>query len=192
MFVEHPARGAEALSDACDRFRTMHAHLIDRYVQCGYELAWLAEERGDMAKVTSVLAGIEARKLPESRLAAGFRDLAAGNHAQVVTTMTAHADELAAGKFWPKWRSVDAHLLVAVAADKLGDRATAVAQAERALATIDELGDFAKSTFVQRRRGRVLAMLAMLGVEKHREAALAWAQLAGGYEQRIAELSSGR
>jgi hypothetical protein len=64
-----------------------------------------------------------------------------------------------------------------------------VAQAQQAVTTIDELGDFASSTFVQRRRGRALAMLVLAGQPQHREAALAWAKLAG-YEQRIAALSS--
>jgi hypothetical protein len=58
---------------------------------------------------------------------------------------------------------------------------------------IDSLDTIISLPHVQRRRGRVLAMLAMLGagdVAARKEAALAWARLAGGYEVRIAELTA--
>jgi hypothetical protein len=103
------------------------------------------------------------------------------------------ATKLGAGDFWDRSRSVDANILAALAAHHLRDRAAEARHAEAALATIDSLDAIIAQTYIQRRRGRVLAMLAMLGVgdvAARKKAALDWARLAGGYETRIVELTA--
>jgi hypothetical protein len=174
----------------------MHAHLLDKIEQCSYEQAWLAEERGDAREAADALARITRAISPEGAIAAGYRDLLAGRGADAAPAMAALADTLArSDAFWPRWRAVDARLVAAIAADRAGDRAAAVAHAERALAGITALGGFAKTSFVQRRRGRVLALIAgwRAGDVAARTAdALAWARLAGGYDARIAELTGSR
>ena len=191
MFTEHPQRSAELLSEGCDGYRRMHAHMVDVIEVCSYELAWLAEERGDLRATSDELAYIKRDWLPEGALAAGLRDLVAGKHAEVAQAMSALADELSrATFFWRRWRAVDARLIAAIAADKAADRPRAIASAEAAVAAIDGLGEFAKSPFVKRRRGRALALLALWGDPKRRAEAIAWAELAGGYEERLAALRS--
>jgi eukaryotic-like serine/threonine-protein kinase len=193
MFVEHAARSAEILRDACGRYREMHPHLVEKITQCAYEVAWLAEERGDASEVADALAAV-VEPGPEATIAAGYRDLLAGDHAAAARAMTEAAATLSAGSFWARWRAVDAYFVAALAADKLGQRAVAISSAERALAALDGLGELAATSFVQRRHGRLLAWLALAGagdVPARTEAALAWAQLAGGYDARIAALSGG-
>jgi tetratricopeptide (TPR) repeat protein len=196
MFVEHPQRSADLLRDACALLSRLHAHLRDRVEQCSYELAWLAEERGDVREATGVLARIAEGDSPEAMLAAGYRALLAGEPADAAREMTALAERLErASGFWLRWRVVDAHLLAALANDLHGQRDRASAHAERALAALDALGEFTKVSFVQRRRGRLLAMLAAWNagdVEARVAGALEWAQRAGGYEARVAALTRSR
>jgi tetratricopeptide (TPR) repeat protein len=194
MFVEHPQRSADLIRDACHRYRRLHPHIVDMVEMCSYELAWLAEERGDLKAAADELVHVQRTTLSEGELAIGYRELVAGKHAEALKAMSELADRLAsAPHFWRNWRAADAHIVVAIAADKLGDRKRAIAAAERALAAIDKLGDFATSTFVQRRRGRVLAMLALWGagdVTARTAEAIAWAKRAGAYEERVAALTS--
>jgi hypothetical protein len=196
MFVEHPQRSADLLRAACTQLARLHPHLVERVEQCTYELAWLAEERGDAREATELLARITRDATPEGKLAGGYRALLAGEHAEAARAMGAFAELLAEKPgFWLPWRGVDAHLLAALASDAAGDRADAIAHAERAVAAIDALGDFAAASYVRRRHGRLLALLAGWNagdVRARTDGALAWARLAGGYDARIAALTGSR
>jgi eukaryotic-like serine/threonine-protein kinase len=196
MFVEHPQRSADLLRAACTPLARLHPHLVERVEQCSYELAWLAQERGDAHEATEVLARITRDVAPEGVLAVGYRALLAGKPADAARAMAAFAERLAKQSgFWLRWRGVDARLVAALAADAIGDRAGAIAHAERAVGVIDGLGDFAASSFVRRRHGRLLALLAQWNagdVRARTDGALAWARLAGGYDARVAALTGSR
>jgi len=194
MFVEDSRRSAALLRDACTRYRRMHEHVVEKIEQCAYELAWLAEERGDRAEASDVLRDMPDTASPEGAIAHGYRALLAGDYSAAIAMMTAFVADHRHDTFWPRWRVVDAQLVAALAADRANDRTRAIELAEGALAAVDSLGDFAATSFVQRRRGRLLAMLASWGVgdvTKRTAEALAWARRAG-YAERIAAFRSSR
>jgi eukaryotic-like serine/threonine-protein kinase len=192
MFIEDPRRSLTLVRDQIDRYRTMHPHLARKVGQAAYQVVWLAEELGDVALAREALTWITEPSIVAYPLAEGYRALFAGEYQRTVREMTELANKLETAKDpWDRVRSVDANLIAALAAQKLDDRATAVARAEAALALLDKVE--LDTPLVQRRRGRLNAMLALAGagnVAARKQAALAWARLAGGYEARIAQLTA--
>jgi tetratricopeptide (TPR) repeat protein len=184
MYIENPTRSREMLREIASRYREIHPHLVERIGRTSYQVLWLAEEAGDLDAARAALAEIGDNDPAVSPLASGYRLLLAGNYRETLSTMAEVATKLGAGDFWDRSRSVDANILAALAAHHLRDRAAEARHAEAALATIDSLDAIIAQTYIQRRRGRVLAMLAMLGVgdvAARKKAALDWARLAGGY-----------
>ena len=192
MFIAHPQRSAARLTATCDRYRAMHPHLSEKIMQCAYEVLWLAEERGDVRAAREAMAAFATPNALEGQIALAYGELFAGRPAVAARAMRAAAAAFAKRPhFWARWRSIDARLLAAIAAYQAGQREAAIADAEQTLTSLGGLGDFASSVFVQRRRGRVLALLAVLGagdVVARADAAITWAASAGGYDDRIAVL----
>ncbi len=190
MFVEHPQRARTLLAAACGRYRQFHPRLVERATQCAYELAWLAEEGGDVAGAAKELASIAPGKL-EARVAVGYQLLLAGRFVEADRSMIATADELAKEPhFWMRWRGVDALIVAATAEHRNGEVARERATLERALSTISELEGLKATTFYQRRLARIHRMLAgiVASPAEHAREALAWYRAAGGYDDVIAEL----
>lgn len=193
MFVENPQRASELLRNACSRYRELHPHLTEKVTQCSYELAWLAEERGDEAELRTALAAANHPKNAETRIGKGYLRLAAGDAAGAARDMLVFADELSAGQgFWSSWRSVDALIVAAIAEHRLGDRARETMLVDRALGAIAKLDGIATTTFYKRRLARLHAMRARLGgaATVHAAAAATWYRVAGGYEALVAELDA--
>ncbi len=191
MFVEPPGRVRSLLRDACTRYRQLHPHLVERAAQCAYELAWLAEEQGDVADAQTQLETID-RKPVEARVAEGFRLLLAKKLAEADASMMVVGEKLLAeSHFWPRWRGVDALLVAAIAQTGLGDRVRARSTLERALSSMTELRALRETTFYRRRLARVHAMLANLGAgEQHKRLALDWYRGIAGYEAAVATLEA--
>jgi hypothetical protein len=176
MFVEDHRRAAQIIDDTCRTYLALHPHLVERVGHCVYEQGWLAEERGDRADARAAFAAFPESDLLERPLARGYLALLDGK--PDAAGMRALAESYAArSDVWSKWRAVDAWIVVALS-DPAGERAAL----ESALAAVDRLGEFAKTTFVKRRRGRILRRLVELGDRDpvHLADARAWAAL-GGY-----------
>jgi hypothetical protein len=193
MFVEHPQRASELLRTACGRYRRLHPHLTEKVTQCSYELAWLAEERGDETELRDALAAANHPKNAETRIGKGYLQLVDGDAAGAARDMLAFADQLSAGQgFWSSWRSVDALIVAALAEHRLGDRARETMLVDRALGAMAKLDGISTTTFYRRRLARLHAMRARLGgaVTVHATAAATWYRAAGGYDALVAELDA--
>jgi hypothetical protein len=193
MFIANAEQAKATLSAAVEATHRMHPHLSFA-APYEYHLAWIVEELGDPAAARRMFDTIELTDEDEGTLVKCYRALLAGDAERALSDASALASKLAKDSaFYSRWRSVDANLVAALAAERMNDRAQLVGHAEAALAAIDTLGEFASNAYVQRRRGRVLAMLALHGsrdAAPRKEAALAWARRAGGYDARIAALTA--
>jgi hypothetical protein len=164
MVTADAKTAADRLAAVCDRYRRLHPHLKDKISVCSFEIAWLADDRGDTQAAHDALVGLAPIGVNEGLLIAGYRDLLAGGApGPIARDMAALATKLGAqSHFWAHWRSVDAWLVAALAAERAGDSATARGDIDKALAALDGLGDWAKQPFAERRRTRLLAMRARL------------------------------
>ena len=190
MFVDHAKRARELLAALCARYRRFHPQLVDRVSQCAYELAWLAEEQGDLAGAAKELADVHAKKV-EARVAPGYALLLAGKPDEASRAMTAAADGLSKEThFWLRWRAVDALIVAAIAQHQLGDRVLERITLERALSAMSAIEVLKATTFYERRAARIHLMLARIGAPpEHARAAIDWYRAAGGYEIAVEELA---
>jgi len=192
MFVEDPRKAWDLLDTSCRRYRQLHPHLSYTITHCAIELAWLAEERGGLAEAREMLAALSI-KAPEAKLGAGYLLVLDDKPADAVSQMLALADRLQKQEhYWPRWRAVDALVIAARAAHTLGKAADEIAYLERALAVLHGVTVIEGTTYYQRRRARVRALLALRGAPDaavHAAAALAWYRDAGGYDAQIAALA---
>ena len=188
MHIAHPERSGARLRDACNRYRRLHPHLVQRIAHCASELLWLAEERGDVAEAREAIAAISPDAALEAPLATGYRLLLDGQQAEAARRMRDLARELQRhDHYWMRWRSVDALIVAALA------QPSSVAELERALSTLNEITVIEGATYFQRRLARVRTLLARRGARgalEHARAAAAWYRQAGGYDAIVAELDA--
>ncbi|HEU0029366.1 MAG TPA: hypothetical protein VFQ53_01950, partial [Kofleriaceae bacterium] len=190
MFVADPRAAGAQLGDACARYRRMHPHLAERITQCAYEVAWLAEERGDLAAARDAIAAT-TKQGKEARIAHGLGLLLDGHGPEAARELVALADEVTEqAHYWQRWRSVDALLYAALAEHAAGRRDASRGLLERALSTLSSIEHIARTPFYQRRLARVHLELARLdGPERarHAAAAAAWYRDVPGYETVASE-----
>ncbi|MEO7096995.1 MAG: hypothetical protein ABI175_27295, partial [Polyangiales bacterium] len=192
MFIEHPGRARTQLANVCERYRRLHPTAVERAAQCIYEIAWLAEESGDVAGGAAELGTIDPTRI-EARVAVGYQLLLGGKVAEANRTMLEVGAALAQEKhFWARWRGVDALIVAAIAQHALGDLALERTTLERALAAITTIEAIKTTTFYQRRLARIHRMLARIApsLADHATAALTWYRAAGGYDAAVTELEA--
>jgi hypothetical protein len=195
MLTPNPRQAMAVLDKACREFGQLHPHLHERVTQCSYEIAWLAQELGDLVLAADSLSHV--RLEPESEVAAGFRLLLAGKHTEAISAMRTVGDAMSKrDHMFPKFRAADAYLVMALAQQKLNDTNATKATLERMLELLLKLQPLEQNSFYQRRLARVRAMLATLTrstdpvrAREHARSAIAWYRVATGYQHVIDELT---
>ncbi|MEO8336689.1 MAG: serine/threonine-protein kinase [bacterium] len=174
------------LGHACANYRRFHPALVANYERCAYELAWLADERGDTATARAAyesIAQVGDPTSPQHRLArVALEQRDRRRDAQNLATAFAQSAE-----WWEREFVADA-LLLATNDDSSADSR---ADLERALHVLEANVAAASQVHHQRRVARVHFQLALVTHERvHVDAALAWYRAAGGYDDVIASLAT--
>jgi hypothetical protein len=194
FLIDNPLALRTELEDICARYQKWHAHLEKQISVCAYELAWLAEERGDLATARTWANAVTFEESLEYVNATGLRLLLDGKNDEAARQMLAKADELLReADPWPRWKAVDALLVAGLAQLRMSRRAEAIATFERAEKTLQALA-LGKVAFYQRRVARTQRLLAgLVATPRARElatAALAFYRAVGGYDAAAAELET--
>ncbi|MEJ7600839.1 MAG: serine/threonine-protein kinase [Kofleriaceae bacterium] len=195
FLTENPGEVVTQLGDICRSYQQWHPHLERQITVCAYELAWLAEERGDVIAARSWAAAVTATDGMEVRNTVGLRLFLDGNYPRATAEMVAAADQLLrSGDAWPRWKAVDALLVAALSELKTRRVSQGIALLERANTTLEKLA-LGNVAFYQRRLARTRRLLATLLVKIDpprarvlAEAARSWYRSVGGYETALAEL----
>lgn len=193
QFIADSRIAIQELDTICGELARWHPGAAGLVPKCRYALGWLVDEAGDVPRARAAMALATAEPGPSGQLAAIYAQLTAGDRGAAVSRAEALADKLAADPgWWNRFFAVDALLLVAA-----GDPARVRPALERALVLLDDPAFNRSATFVQRRRARVEELLAkqLAKTDPARAAtlaasSLAWSRAAGGYDTRVAELTS--
>ncbi|MEO8702053.1 MAG: serine/threonine-protein kinase [Kofleriaceae bacterium] len=198
MTIGNPERSRSQLAAVCERFRTVHPHLVEKLSECSYELGWLEEERGDARAALAAMRFVkpdDAAGSPEADIAQGYILMLEHHEAAAEREMTARADTLVKQEhLFSKLRSVDAAIVAAISLVGLRRTSEARTLLARALVTLEGLGFLHNITLYQRRLARVRTMLARLAepgrAGPYATPALVWYRSVGGYERVVAELAA--
>jgi eukaryotic-like serine/threonine-protein kinase len=196
------------LDAACDGFRRYHPQRTRRIVDCVYEQAWLADDRGDTAAAITAMkiaATDTVHQRLRGKIAASYLKIAGTGSREdappvdddVLAAVTAiERDAQAFGKtaeLWNRSEAADAYLTAALGWDRLAKPR----DAERCWTAALALFEGVQQPIYERRLARVRATLARRWHQARPDdartqamAALAWYRDAGGYEAEIAELSA--
>ena len=193
-----PEAAERQFRTACDGF-DQHPGLVVDLVNCSYERAWLADDRGDAAAALAAMR-LAARDplAPRSRskgtTAASYVAIAQGDHvADTAAAAQALATKLAASTdFWLRGEAADADTVAALGWQRLGR----AADAERCWSAAVALLASTQRPLYDRRLARARTVLARRWISSKPDearrlaaAALAWYREVGGYESRVAELT---
>jgi hypothetical protein len=197
FLIGNPLQLRTELADICGRYQKWHAHLAKQIAVCAYELAWLDEERGDLAGARTWVSAVTFKDGLEYVNATGLHLFLDGKDEQAAREMLAKADELLQqADPWSRWKAVDALLVAGLAQLRLDRRADAIATLERAEKTLHALA-LGKLAFYQRRVARTQRVLAGLHATTRRArahelaaAALGFYRTVGGYEDAVTELEA--
>lgn len=191
----------QRFADTCERYRRYQPHLAAARALCHYRLGWIEDEAGDLAASAAALREATAdpsKERPQAEVAELTLRASSGSRtegAAAVGALLALAERLAGdAQFWKRTVAVDAAIAAAVACDRAGRPAEALAAWRRALVIAEALDP----PQLQRRLARIRAALALhlrarepAAARGYAEQALRWMRAAGGYAgevQRLDEL----
>ncbi|TMQ09067.1 MAG: hypothetical protein E6J91_31545 [Deltaproteobacteria bacterium] len=162
IFVSNPIRAAANLGELCDRYRRFHATTAKSRIKlCSYQLAWLAEERGDVAAAHVALDAIPPDGEPQVLVAHTYRMLFAGQLDQAIHDARTAVARLR-GEWWTTIYAIDALIVAAQAQVALARPSDAIATLQQALTLIDSLVAVESGADLPRRLARIRGQLAIL------------------------------
>ena len=193
MFVEHADEAAARLRELCAAYVRLHPHREDRIGMCHYELAWFAAERGDTSEAQRAYAIAVAHPAGTPRRTTTAKAQVARLAGDLPTAIriaeTVATGAATAPTWWERFAAVDALLVVATAEETRGSPAAAITALRRARAVLEDRELNLQAIHIQRRRARVLALLALATRDRALgDEALVWYRAAGGYEPLVRQL----
>jgi tetratricopeptide (TPR) repeat protein len=195
--LRNPVDADAALRTACEGFQRWHPQRVDEIINCAYERAWLADDRGDAAVALAEMR-IAARNPDDQQrgtIAATYVDIATRNDAEKpIEKMQSAAAELSKlEQWWVRGDAADAYVAAALGWDRLGKKRDAERCWSAALTILEPIDQ----PYFGRRLARVRAALARhriatrpLEAQRLAIAALDWYRAAGGYDAAVSELAA--
>ena len=194
-FIEDATAAAHALDEVCAAYVAWYPHQRDKIAKCTYELAWLADERGDRDAARRAYEAVAATGFGQEALVA--RAYLAESDAELeraVAALVANAGRTDA--WFARFPAlVDAQLVISRARSELGKHDAAITALRAGFDIMADVRINQRSVRYQRRLARTRAQLAVLLSSRDRKFAaelarksIEWSRAAGGYEARIREL----
>ncbi len=156
-FAVDPAVARSELRAAYLQVQRLHPQLAGKFGSLPYDLMWLAWDAGDESAMREARAWIENDF--DNVNARALLLLEDGKVTEAAELARTHVETLLAlGTVWPRWRALDALLVLGRCQQQAGQRDDARATVARATKTATELDSFANTIFFKRRMARLDAL----------------------------------